>query len=164
MDSDAPRPAQPDAGGVELEEAIREASHHLGVRYSPETPAPPPPKRVDWRNRAFFALVVLTWIAILGGTYLLSIRTTELDPHRVEVDLRWAVAEVVEEIERQRSISGELPRHEDLHGLLGEAISYTLLGSSYRIVGSRGDVRVEFDGSIPLDEWRALVFQPPGRP
>ena len=164
MEPNAPDPSTPTGRAPDLEGAIREASAHLGIRY--EAPDAPLSARATLGQIPWVpgAIGVLLLGAILAGILLVERRAPKLDPDRVEADLRWAAAEVVEEVNRQRSILGELPRPEALHGLLSEAIVYIPTGDTYRVVGLRDGVRVEFDGSIPLELWRSLVIYPPDAP
>ena len=161
MEPNAPDPSTPTGRNPDLEDSIREASDHLGVHYeAPDAPssAPAASGEIPW---APVAIGVVLLGAILAGLLLSEHRAPNLEAHRVEADLRWAVAEVVVEVDRLRSILGELPRPEDLHGLLSEAVVYIPTGDTYRVVGSRDGVRVEFDGRIPVDRWRSLVLYPP---
>lgn len=151
-------------GRADLEGAIREASDHLGV--SDEEAVRPLPTSVPVGQNLWIrvagGLVILA--ILLGGTFLVERRVPGLEAHRVEADLRWAVSAVVEEVERLHGMRGTLPAPEDLQGLLSEAIEYIPEGDRYRVVGARNGVLVEFDGRIPLDQWRFLVLYPPDSP
>ena len=164
MEPNATDPSASNGRMPDLEGAVREANINLGIRYEePDTSlsATDASSRKSWVP---LAIGVLLLGAILVGCLLLERSVPKLEANRVETDLRWAIGEVVEEIDRQRSILGELPRPEDLHGLLSEAIVYIPTGDTYRVVGSRDGIRVEFDGSVPVDLWRSLVLYPSGVP
>lgn len=69
------------------------------------------------------------------------------------VDLRWFVADAVELIEGFRAEEGRLPTRNDLGDLLAEPFSLEIRGQGYVIGLERAGARVEYDGSVPLDEW-----------
>lgn len=71
----------------------------------------------------------------------------------VEADLRWAVGHVVREVEALRRRDGRLPDPEQLQGLLGEHVVYEPSGGAYVVTGERDDVRVRYDGTLPLEAW-----------
>lgn len=87
--------------------------------------------------------------------YLIRHIPKPLPPAAQEMDLRWAVADVVKEIEAFRQGEGRLPTAADLEGLLNEVISYQTDGSEYRVTAIQGTLRVEYDGSVPLETWMA---------
>ena len=161
MKPHVPDPPRPSGRKADLEGAIREASDHLGVSHEDPAQSLPPS---DPSGQTLWIRVAIGSVALavlLGGTLLVERRVPGLEAHRVEADLRWAVSEVVEEVERLHGMRGALPGPEELQGLLSEATDYIPEGDTYRVVGARNGVRVEFDGRIPLDEWRVLVLYPP---
>ena len=105
-------------------------------------------------NTAFVAtLAVILTLIIVADVYVAARMPDPLPPAEQEIDLRWIVADVVVEIEVFREEEGHLPTASDLDGLLDEVISFERIGDSYRVVGDAGNVRVEYDGSLPLDQW-----------
>jgi hypothetical protein len=96
---------------------------------------------------------VLVVAALLGRTVWSLRARAEPPPARVEADLRWAVAQVVRRVEDLRSRTGRLPRAEELQGLVSDLVVYEPAGDGYRVRGQRGGVRVEYDGTVPLERW-----------
>jgi len=106
------------------------------------------------RGRLLALLVVLA--LVVAATAYLSLRTYGEPPLvEREEDLRWAVAQVVRRVESLRAQTGSLPTAEALHGLVSELIVYEQSDDVYVVVGRRGDARVIYDGSVPLDVWLA---------
>lgn len=143
---------------ADLHAAIEEASRSLGVTYRP--PDDPEPER--WGGRPLWIVAALLAVGVVVALALRGGSASAQPPHLVEADLRWAVAQVVEHVERERLLRGRLPEARDLRPLLGETLDYSVRDGDYRVVGRRDGVRVEYDGSVPLDEWRARVLHPPG--
>ena len=46
----------------------------------------------------------------------------------------------------------KMSRHAD-EGLLDEVVSYETSGDDYRVTANAGSVRIEYDGSVPLETW-----------
>lgn len=146
----------------ELREAIETASRYLGIAEgapgdgAKAPTAPPFLVQYDSSVRRWIwplLLVVALALTLGGAGYLLLRVRPPLPPHEEEVDLRWAVAHVVRQVETFRGEHGRLPAARDLYGLLSEAVSYEVVGNHYQVVGDWGGVRVEYDGSVPLDVW-----------
>ena len=110
--------------------------------------------QVKTPNTAFVATLAVILTLIMATDIYVAARSPEpLPPAEQEIDLRWIVADVVVEIEVFREERGHLPTASDLDGLLDEVISFERTGDSYRVVGDAGNVRVEYDGSLPLEQW-----------
>ena len=160
MDRDLQAPgggADGDAPNPELLSAVERASRHVGAAGGPRKgggpivrfDAPRASKRRVWALGAILALSVVA--AVLS--FLLPSRTQpEAD---VEADLRWAVANVVREVEAFRARTGALPEPERLRILVGEHVTYEPRGDVYVVTGERDRVRVVYDGRTPLDAWLA---------
>lgn len=155
----------------DLDRAIEEASRSLGL--TPETSSPagkepprgrdPDPEPARGARRAIWIVLGLLALASALALALRSAGTMGQPAHLVESDLRWAVARVVEHVEQERLLRGRAPEASELRVLLGETLTYTSLeGGGYRVVGERDGVRVEYDGSVPLGEWSAIMLHPPG--
>jgi len=147
---------------AEISAAIKEASRSLGVPdeavvepgtgTGPSTPWPAP----VWIVIGLLALGIVTALAVRGSG------SRGQPAHLIEADLRWAVVQVVEHVENERLLRGRIPEERRIRVLLGEALTYSVEEDGYRVVGRRDGVRVEYDGSVPLEGWRALVLHPPG--
>lgn len=136
--------ARPDAGPGSLEPAREPAP--VVVRFDTS----PPPRLRFW-------LLTLVLIGSAAGAAYLSLRPQDEPPAaEVEADLRWAVAQVVRRVEELRGRSGRLPLPGDLQGLVSDLVVYEPLADGYWVYGERGSVRVEFDGTVPLERWERL--------
>lgn len=145
---------------ADIAAAVEEASRSLGE------PDEPPGQPESGGGPARWGRPV--WI--VGGLLVVAIATALVlrdsgsggqPAHLVEADLRWAVARVVEHVERERLLRGRLPAESELRLLLGETLTYSAGEGGYRVVGRRDGVRVEYDGSLPIEEWSGLVLFPP---
>lgn len=157
--------SQPSGGGpseADISAAIEEASRSLGVSREPadESGSGRGPGR-RWR-RPFWIVTGLLVVGIVTALTLQGSGSSGQPAHLVEADLRWAVARVVEHVEKERMLRGRIPEEGEVRVLLSEALSYSVEEGGYRVVGRRGGVRVEYDGSLPLEEWIARVHHPPG--
>lgn len=161
----AEHPGPEDAPAPDLLEAIEVAARHVGsARVEPDAAVDvhvgtPGVVRFDAprTGRARLALLGALLLAAVAGTAYLSLRPRgEPPPREVEADLRWAVGQVVRRVEALRLRTGELPPPEDLRGLVSDLVVYEPLGDGYWVVGQRGPVRVEFDGSLDLERWERL--------
>lgn len=150
------RPRSPAA----LRAAIEDASRSLGVEYG--APEESEPGRT-W-ERPLWIVAALLAVGIVAALALRGAGGSEQAPHLVEADLRWAVARVVEHVERERLLRGRLPEERELRLLLGETLDYEARGGAYVVSGRRDGVRVVYDGSVPVEQWRALVRHRPGTP
>lgn len=143
-----------------LAAAIEEASRSLGVPYrepgEPETREGP----TTGLGRGIGIAMGVLLVGLLAALALRGAGSSTQPAHLVEADLRWAVARVVEQVEEERLLRGRIPEEPRIRLLLGEALSYSMEEGGYRIVGRRDGVEVEYDGSLPLEEWRALVLYP----
>ena len=133
-------------------EAVSQASAHveqLEVAMEEATERQKPKSRGPLLAAAAVILAgVITW-----DIYVLSQPPEIPLPADEAVDLRWFVADVVELIEDFRAGQGRLPTRADLGDLLDPEFSYEIRGERY-VVGLEGEgTRVEYDGSVPLDEW-----------
>lgn len=148
-DGDAPDP--------ELLAAVERASRHLGavgdrarggpvVRFDALRPA----------ARRLWALGGILGLSVALAAALLLIPPRAQSEAEVEADLRWAVANVVREVEAHRTRTGELPARERLGALLGEHLEYEAVGDAYVVTAERDGVRVSWDGTVPLEEWEGL--------
>lgn len=147
-----------DAPAPDLLEAIEAAARQVGSTPG-ATQGTPVVVRLDGLRpgRARVTLLVLLLVASVVGTAYLSYRPPgEPSAETVEADLRWAVAQVVRRVEGLRLQTGRLPDQGDLRGLVSDLVVYEPLGDGYWVFGQRGSVRVEFDGTVPLDTWERL--------
>lgn len=162
MDRDPPVPrggADGDAPNPDLLAAVERASRHMGAAGGPRKEGGRGPvlrfdasrasaRRVRWLG----AILALSMVAA-ALFWLLPARTQP--PEDVEADLRWAVANVVREVEAYRVRTGALPDPERVRILVGEHVTYEPLGDVYVVTGERDRVRVLYDGTMPLEEWLA---------
>ena len=113
-------------------------------------------ERPRWRPRAWYVWSVLVAAVVLAFAYYPALCAPDTpEAPRLEADLRWAVANVVREVESARQRRGRLPEAAALHGLLSDAVTYQPAGDNYRVVGTYGSVTVVYDGTQPLEEWAA---------
>ena len=144
----------------EMQEAIAEAHDHLlakeAVMAKEAAPAPeqPVPKVSRKGRRGRIALIASALVVVLAGVAYLGVSSFQSLPlPEQEADLRWAVGQAVTRIEAFRMEKGRLPAEEDLFGLLSEAVVYSVRGDGYLVTGTTGPIRVDYDGSVPLDIW-----------
>lgn len=151
-----------DGNQVDLQDAIRDASAHLGVEYEPSPEAPAPvyrgPSPISWPVVG----VAVTALLVAIGAFMVDQRPAAPDNTVVEAELRWAAAHVVREVERLRSTLGHLPDETDLQVVLSDAITYRPSGDGYVVTGARGVVEVVYDGQLPLELWEALELYEDG--
>jgi hypothetical protein len=100
-------------------------------------------------------LGVILAVSVVGAGLSLLLPPAAQSEAEVEADLRWAVANVVREVEAFRARTGALPDAGRIRLLLGEHVTYEPVDDVYLVVGERDEVRVVFDGSVPLDAWLA---------
>lgn len=113
------------------------------LRYDPVRP-----RRL--RARVGVGVLVALLLTAVGAMLLPPARQA---PREVEADLRWAVAQVVGEVEAVRRRTGRLPTTEELHGLVSELVVYRADGDAYTVTAQRDGVRVLYDGTEPLEAW-----------
>ncbi len=152
----ARRPSPPtggDAPPAELLAAVERASRHLGVDGRGGRPrpvhrfaAPAPGRRRVWVLGALLALSVAL------GAVASWLRPVVQSPAEVEADLRWAVDNVVRQVEAHHSRTGMLPPREILLPLLGEHLTYDILDGSWVVSAERDGVRVRVEGAPPVGE------------
>jgi len=160
LDKDPGTPVGGTAGGdappPEMLAAVQLASRHLGVE-GPKAGARPVLRfdapRVG--HRRLWVLGGLLALSVGAAALVPLLRPTTQPVAEVEADLRWAVANVVREVEAHRARSGALPGPEALRPLLGEHVTYQAAGDAYFVTAERDGVRVRFDGSVPLEAWLA---------
>ena len=112
-------------------------------------------ERLRWRRSPVVWFVAVA-VAVLAVVSYPTLRAPDTPPAPVlEADLRWAVANVVREVEAFRQRHGRLPEAADLHGLLSDAVTYEPAQDDYHVIGSYGSVHIEYDGTQPLEEWAA---------
>lgn len=145
-----------DAPDPELLAAVERASRHVGatgavgkarpvVRFdAPRTGA-----------RRVWVLGALLALSVAAAALLTLIPPGRQSAAEVEADLRWAIANVVREVEVSRARTGTLPDPERLGPLLGEHVVYEPSGEGYVVTGERDGVLVRYDGTVPLEEWLA---------
>jgi hypothetical protein len=136
-------------------EAVSAASRHVRERAAAEEKATERTRSERSAVWVVAALVVLA--AVVAWEVQVLTRTPDpLSAREQEIDLRWLVADVVEEVEGFRMAEGRLPAPSDLLDLLGEDMVYGLRDGGY-VVAAEGDgIHLEFDGDMPLAEWVAL--------
>jgi len=149
--------ADDDAPSADLLAAVERASRHVRAGPGPTQEAGPV-LRFDAPRASARRLWVLG--AILALSVAAAALSTLLQPRaqpeaEVDADLRWAVANVVREVEAFRTRTGALPNPERLRILLGEHLTYEPAGDAYVVTGKRDAVRVLYDGTVPLEEWLA---------
>jgi len=152
-----PGGADDDAPSAELLAALQAASRHVGRAPGPGSDAGPV-LRFDAARpaaRRVVALGVILAASVIAAGLSLLLPAPGQTEAEVEADLRWAVANVVREVEAFRARTGALPDAGRLRLLLGEHVTYEPVDDAYLVVGERDDVEVTFDGSVPLDEWLA---------
>jgi hypothetical protein len=136
--------------------AVQRASRHLG-REGPVAGARPvlrfdAPKAGHGRLWVLGGLLALSF----GAAALVPLLRPRAQPAAdVEADLRWAVANVVREVEAHRARTGVLPGPAVLRPLLGEHVAWEVVGEAYLVTAERDGIQVRFDGSVPLEEWLA---------
>lgn len=160
MDSEPEAPARgaagDDAPSRELLAAVERASRHLGVDVAARRARPVlrfDAVRTGRRRLAVLAALLVLSVALAALATLLRPRVQPAAD--VEADLRWAVANVVRQVEAEKARTGALPGPERLGALLGEHVTYEISDGSYAVAGERDGVRVRFDGTLPLEEWLA---------
>ncbi|MDP2956270.1 MAG: hypothetical protein Q8N53_07605 [Longimicrobiales bacterium] len=145
-----------DAPNPELLAAVERASRHLGAPRGREHGGSAlrfdAPRPVARRVKVLGVVLALA-VAVAALPSLLLPRTQPAD--EVEADLRWAVGHVVRQVEALRRRDGRLPDPEQLQVLLGEHVVYEPSGGTYVVTGERDDVRVRYDGTLPLEVWVA---------
>lgn len=145
-----------DTPNRELLAAVEQASRHLGAHrgrgQGDSALRFDAPRPVARRLRALGVVLALA-VAAAGLPSLLRPRTQPAA--EVEADLRWAVGHAVRQVEALRRRDGRLPDPEQLQGLLGEHVVYEPSDGAYVVTGERDDVRVRYDGTLPLEEWVA---------
>ena len=145
MDDPKPRPG-------DWSEAVSEASAHVQQRKVAVEEATERQKPKS-TGRLLAAAAVIFAGVIAWDVYVLMQPPEVPPPAEEAVDLRWLVADAVELIEDFRADEGRLPTRADLGDLLDEEFSYEIRGEAY-VVGLEGEgTRVQYDGSVPLDEW-----------
>lgn len=153
MAEDLPGPgAGEDARSAELLAAVERASRHVGGR----GPEGGPVLRFDAPRagaRRVRVLGAILAVCMVGAALLLLLPSPRQSEEDVEADLRWAVANVVREVEASRARTGALPDPERLRILAGEHVTYEPVGDLYLVTGERDRVRVVYDGTVPLEEW-----------
>ena len=105
-------------------------------------------------------ILVTLWLILAGvitaDAYFFTRPPPELPPAEQEIDLRWIVAGVVDEIEAFRVEEGRLPTRAEFTDLLDEVVSYEVRGEAYVVRGQVDEILVEYDGSVLLDVWLGL--------
>jgi len=147
-DDDAPDP--------ELLAAVERASRHVGAAAGRAQLRPVvrfDAARAGGRRVRVLGAVLALSVAVAAALTLIPPRAQS--PGEVEADLRWAVANVVREVEAERARTGALPAPQRLDALLGEHLRYEPVGGAYVVTGERDGVRVSWDGTVPLEEWVA---------
>ena len=158
--ADQPKGSRPDDGwtGV-VAEASDDIAEHKAVASAVSE------AQVRKPNTALVATLAVTLTVIMAMDIYVATRAPEpLPAAEQEIDLRWVVAGVVDEIEVFRQEQGRLPTAADLNGLLDEVISYEPTGDSYLVSAGAGELRIEYDGSVPLETWvtQRVVVTPDG--
>jgi len=136
----------------DLSEAVSRASVHVkerGVaaqeaaeRQKPRSQAP-----------ALVGAAVIFAAVIAWDVYAFSRAPAPVPTDELRVDLRWLVADAVGVIEGFRIETGRLPTRAELGDLLAEDLLYEVRGDSYVVAVAEGALRVQFDGTVPLDRW-----------
>ena len=133
-------------------EAVSQASTHVQQRKLAIEEAA---ERQKPKSRGLLLVeAAVIFAGVIAWDIYVYTRPQEIPPPAEEaVDLRWFVSDVVELIEDFHAEQGRLPTRADLGDLLDEEFSYDIRGEGY-VVGLEGEgARVEYDGSVPLDEW-----------
>jgi hypothetical protein len=133
----------PDA---ELLAAVESASRHVGAAAGRDQAGPV--VRFDAARagaRRVWALGGGLALSVALAAALTLIPPRAQSPDEVEADLRWAVDNVVREVEAARARTGSLPAPQRLGALLGEHLTYEPAGDAYVITGERDGVRVRWD-------------------
>ncbi len=141
------KPAQPD-----WSEVVAKASEHVQERHVAAEEAA---ERQKPRARGpVLAVAAVAFAGVLAWDFYMFAQPPEPPPlEETTVDLRWLVADAVELIEGFRSENGRLPARADLGDLLPADIMYELRGDTYVVAAAEEGIRVEFDGSVPLQRW-----------
>jgi hypothetical protein len=141
------KPAQPD-----WSEVVSKASEHVQER---RVAADEAAERQKPRARGpVLAAAAVVFAGVLAWDLYMFAQPPEPPPlEEVTVDLRWFVADAVELIEGFRAENGRLPARADLGDLLPADIVYEIRGDTYVVAASEEGLRVEFDGSLPLQRW-----------
>jgi hypothetical protein len=99
--------------------------------------------------------VIVFAAVVVWDVYMLTRPPRALPPAEMVVDLRWFVADAVDQIETMRAESGRLPARAELSDLVAGGIEYEISGAGYVVALTDGGVRVVYDGSLPLERWVA---------
>jgi len=149
--------ADADTPSADLLAAVERASRHLGAAGGAKKEAGPVLRfdapRAPLRRLLILGVILALSVVAAALSVLLPSRAQPVAD--VEADLRWAVANVVREVEAYRTRTGALPEPERLRILLGEHLTYEPLGDVYLVTGERDEVRVLYDGTTTLDAWLA---------
>jgi len=137
-------------------DTVSEASRHVQERTIAEEEATERAKAKPTARWVVAALAVLT-VVIVWDIRALTATPDPPSTWQQEVDLRWLVSDVVEEVEDFRSAEGRLPGAADLEHVLDDDIVYEAWDGVFMVVAEGDGVRLQFDGTIPLAEWVTLV-------
>jgi len=148
----------------ELLAVVQQAARQAGAANATERS----PVVIQYNAPATRARLSVVWLSavllvVATGALYLSVRSQGDPPAaEVEADLRWAVGHVVRRVEALQQRTGQLPRPEDLTGLVSDVVVYERLGDGYRVFGRRGPVLVQYDGRVPLADWLRERTYPEG--
>ena len=99
------------------------------------------------------AVALIFACVIVWDVQVLTRPPPDLSATEEALHLRWFVAEAVGVIEDFRDENGQLPTRADLGDQMDEEVFYAVRGEAY-VVGLDGErITVEYDGTVPLDEW-----------
>lgn len=139
---------------LDYDDALAGAVDHVSETIAAQKEAE---ERQKPRSRIPMFVAALAALALVAGWNVwLVVRPPPTPPAAVlEAGLRWEVGQLVLEIEAHRAAQGRLPDPSEIADLLDEIVAYSLTDGGYVVVAEEGQVRLEYDGSVPIERWMA---------